>query len=92
MKTLLGVCFVSTLFLSGCFSYFVYVHDRYPVIPTPEKPVISLSENPTYDELAKAAYEYKTYALQLEDGITEYNQYAEKKNKEYEYIVENKKP
>jgi hypothetical protein len=79
------------LVCTGCVRT-VYVHQQYPVIPLPDRPV--LVEMPVA-EMGKMSGDAQkavngnvnalmTYSRQLEVGIKEYNRYAVEENKENE--------
>lgn len=97
MRRLAFASFVLVLFCSsGCFSRFVYVHDRYPVYDIPEKAEIEVV---SADDLAPLApdvrekvvstvKELKAESAALRVIIEEYDAYARRKNKEYDKIFE----
>jgi len=81
---------------SGCLldyglKHHVYVHDRYPVLPTPDRPLLPKITQEELDaggpelqaQFLKTIKELKIYATQLEEAIKLYNDYAEKKNRKY---------
>jgi hypothetical protein len=57
--------------LTSCTRY-VFVHDKYPIIPKPDRP-----QEVTVDSL-------KVYSMKLEVGIDGYNKYAKDRNSEFE--------
>lgn len=61
---------------SGCTT--TYYHQKYPVIPKPDRPV--LSEELDVNDLKKMI----KYAIRLEVAIEAYNTFAEEKNKKLE--------
>jgi len=80
---------------SGCKRY-VYIHDRYPVYETPPKselPKISWAELSELDseireKILKSVKDLKLEAAQLRAILDSYNDYANRKNDEYDLIFE----
>lgn len=73
-----------TSLVFGCFTRYVYVYEKYPIISLPERPEITIPDDidepgaaiKLVDSLVKVA----TYSEQLEESIKEYNRFAREKN------------
>lgn len=86
---------------SGCgpFTRYVHIHDRYPVYKTPEKTVLpKLSseklaplDEETREQVTKAVKDLKSEAAQLRALLDSYNDYAKRKNAEYDQLFKKNK-
>ena len=84
LKTILAISLV--VILSGCWTHFVPVYPRVPMLPTPEPPEFVLPEeakpgvSPEMDAALKAVLKISAYSDQLETIIRQYNEYAKTQN------------
>jgi len=81
------VCFV------GCNRY-VHIHDRYPIYKTPEKTILpkltseklAPLDDTTKKQVIKAVKDLKSEAAQLRALLDSYDNYAKRKNSEYDQL------
>ena len=77
----------------GCNRY-VHIHDRYPVYKTPEKTTLpkltseklAPLDDTTEKQVIKAVKDLKSEAAQLRALLDSYNDYAKRKNAEYDQL------
>jgi len=90
---------IISLFLVTCvgcnpFSNYIHIHDRYPAYDVPEKTVLPKISNDklenldedTKQQILKAIKDLKIEAAQLRAILDSYNDYAKRKNVEYDQL------
>lgn len=96
MKKISLILLVILVLSSGCnpFKRYVYVHDRYPVYDVPERtelPKISANQLECLDEevrksIIESVKNLKSDQEKLRAILKSYNEYAKRKNSEYDKI------
>ena len=78
------------LFSTGCFARYVHIHDRYPIYTElPERsvlPIVSEINEENKELIIKAVKDLKIEAAQLRAILDSYNNYAKRKNDEYDML------